>query len=397
MIEKEFTYVHFLTDDEFIKWRLYPTAELNEYWSDFIKNNPDCKEALEEAIEKFKSVHINKTELSHEKIDELLNRILHSTSAKLKRKKRLRFYYWSSAACLLLLVASTVFIQFIRPDNEIDPNISSSNTIVGKTLPSENIQLISGNKALDIKQNAEIQLSEKGEVSIIEDGKEQVGKTELDASQETINKLIVPYGKRSTLVLSDGTKVWLNSGSELLFPTRFQANERHITVSGEIFIDVAEDKHSPFYVHTSQFDVRVHGTKFNISSYHDSSEKSVVLVEGKVEITATGTTKILSPGELFSWESGRIRYGKVNIDEYISWKDGIFIFRQATVSDILKKIGRYYNVNFNNNQSQLSKRTCSGKLFLSEDIGQVMDILSVISNTSYKKSGNNIYIDNSEP
>ncbi|MBF0647923.1 FecR domain-containing protein [Dysgonomonas sp. GY75] len=382
-------YIDFLTDEDFIKWQLYPTQELDDYWKNFIEKNPDTEETLQTAIDKFRCVRINDCKLSTERSDELYNRIQGSVS-KMRRKRKL-WYCRSAAACAILIIASAFCIKYINKDNK--QNDENQSTIVGITLPSKDIQLISGSNVVEIKQDAELQLSPDGQISITEGEEGGSGKTSgLDISKENINKLIVPYGKRSVLVLADGSKVWLNSGTEIEFPSHFNGKERKISVIGEIYIDVTERKEQPFIVHTSRFDVRVYGTKFNVSSYQDSFTNSVVLVEGKVEVQTGGTSRLLNPGELLAVEEGNLRHEKVDTDEYTSWKDGFFILKQTPVSEILKKVGRYYNVGFNENQSALMKRACTGKLFLSEDIEQVLDILCTISNTTYTRDGSKIYI-----
>jgi hypothetical protein len=382
-------YKKFLFDDDFIKWRLFRSEELDKYWSDFIKKNPQYQGDLELAIEKFKAVRLNSKSLTQQQKEKLLNEIIQDSVSGIKRKKRIR-YCWSAAACIVALVVSTFFIHTNKPAD----HIIISNSIVGETLPSEDIQLISGETVVGIKQNAEIQLSSKGIATIAEEGAESGTEvtSELNLTEEKMNKLVVPYGKRSTLRLPDGTKIWLNSGTELGFPTVFVNAERHITVKGEIYIEVAEDKSKPFYVHSSQFDVRVFGTKFNVSSYQDSEEQSVVLVEGKIEVASKLKTQILNPGELFAIVPKGVRCEKVDTDEYISWIDGVFILKKIPVSDLLKKIGRYYNVDFKDHRSELMSRTCTGKLFLSEDMESVISVICTISNTTYKRIGNSIYI-----
>ena len=386
----KFDYTYFLANTEFIKWRLLRTDELDAYWSDFIEKNPYCEEAIWEAIDKFKAVRLNKKYLSQEVIEELHEKIIRDSQKVISRRRNFK-YYWSAAACIVLLIASVLFAQFI---NKIKEEVVPE-TIVGQALPSEDIKLISGSTVVEIGQNADLELlSEEDKVSIMKEG--EIKSSEIDLSEQH-NRLIVPYGKRSTLLLADGSKIWLNSGTELEFPTNFTSDERRINIlKGEIYIEVAENKKSPFYVQTSEFDICVYGTKFNVSCYKNA-EKSVVLVNGKVGIQSNKRNLILNPGELFSVNKGKIIHQKVdNVDEYTSWKDGMFIFKKITISDLLKKIGRYYNVDFENSQSTLVNRTCNGKLYLSEDMEQVMNIVCAITNTSYKKTGNTIYITDKE-
>lgn len=383
--DRKFEYSDFLANQYFIEWRLLQTEELDRYWSDFVKENPHCEKALQLAIDEFKAVRLNKRSLPQEVIDELHKRIIYD-SQKIVKRKKFR-YYWSVAACFVLLVGSVFFTQFFNKTKvETTPG-----TIVGEVLSSEDIQLISGQTTVRITQNADLELLPESNISILEEGGITSSKVGLSGQN---NKLIIPYGKRSTLLLSDGSKVWLNSGTEIEFPANFSPYERRINIlKGEIYLEVIENKECPFYVHTSEFDIRVYGTKFNVSCYRNT-EKSVVLVEGKVGIQSGGNNTVLNPGELFSVDGDKINHCKVNVDEYISWKDGVFLFKKVKISDLLEKVGRYYNVDFKKGQSAFINRTCTGKLYLSEDISQVLDIICTISNTSYEISGNTILITN---
>lgn len=378
----KFRYTDFISNREFIEWRLFKTEEQETYWQNFIKENPDCQEALATAIERFSAVRINDYNLSNNQKENLLGEILKSSSQlKVKHHRKLSFY-WAAAVCAVLVFSTAIFLQ-----KEKTP---ASTAIVGRVLPSKDIQLISGSKVVTIAQNSAIQLKNNGSVSLTQTNEKTT--SEIDLGKEEMNRLIVPYGRRTTLTLSDGSKIWLNSGTQLDFPTRFKKESRNVTVNGEIYIEVAKNKEQPFYVHTGQFSVKVLGTIFNVSSYSDSEEKSVVLVEGKVEVQTANQVKGINPGEMFEVKGNNTEISKVNVNEYISWKDGIFYFKHATINNILKKIGRYYNVDFSNSQSPLLQRTCTGQLYLSEDIDKVMDIISVLSNTDYQKSGSKISI-----
>ncbi|MBK5723130.1 FecR family protein [Dysgonomonas sp. Marseille-P4677] len=383
--QNKLSYIDFLNDDEFLKWQLYKSIEQEEYWIDYVKRNPECEDAFEQAIEKFSKIKLNRKKLSDEETEKLYNKIVHSSQLRLEQKKKLK-YYWTAAAVVIVLITSAVFTRLV---NEQQHNNTSNPDLVitGEVMPEKDIQLISGSRIVNIDQNADLSLNAQGEISVLKES--EVKESTYNTAE--VNRLVVPYGKRSTLLLPDGTKVWLNSGTELEFPSNFETKERRIHVKGEIFIDVAENKNMPFYVQTPKLTVRVYGTTFNVSSYADS-EESVVLVDGKVEIQAGSKILSLNPGELFSINQNKITHEKVDVNGYISWKDGFFIFNKIPISVILKKIGRYYNVNFNDSELKLSTKTCSGKLILSEDFEQVMDIICVISNTTYSRSDNTILI-----
>jgi transmembrane sensor len=380
-----FDYKDFLVDRKFIEWRLFRTDTYDAYWESYIENNPQCREALQMAIEKFSHVRINDHKLSDYQKEELLSKIMQQSSLLQTKRRSIHIYQWA-AACVLVLFVSVSVRMFVDRTR----NASMHETIIGQTLPLKDIRLVSGSKVVTIAQNSELQMSDSGTASVTQASQQTTSPIALD--KEEMNKLIVPSGKRSTLVLSDGTKIWVNSGTQLEFPTHFKKDSRNISVEGEIYIEVAKNKEMPFYVHTGQFTVRVYGTSFNVSSYADSEEKSVVLVEGSVEVQTPTRIQHISPGEIFALKGDNIQYGKVDVDDYIGWKNGVFHFNRSTFAEILKKVGRYYNVDFTESNSTLMNRTCTGQLYLSEDLDQVMDIITAMSNTTYKKSGSKIYI-----
>jgi len=384
-------YSDFLDNTKFIEWRLLKTEELEDYWADFLIQNPECEDAFKQAIVKFKGVKLYHKILSDNEQDSLYSLIIKDVGDKKKRSKRKKIYY-ASAVCAAILIMVLILI----PKGVLTGYDNYSEPIIGTKLPSENIQLVSGDKVVDLKQDALVQLSETGLVSVVD---RSHNSENIELAAEVINKLVVPYGKRSTLVLSDGTKIWLNSGTEVEFPSRFSGKTRNIKVKGEIYLEVAEMKNKPFYVQTSQLEVQVLGTKFNISDYSDDLHTAVVLAEGKVEVRAKDykSSMILSPNEMFSIDNGQVKMSKVNVWEHISWKDGILIVNKTPISELLTTIGRYYNVKFENlSYAQLSNRSCTGKLILTDDLDSIMTAISVLTSTTYNRDEETIYINNME-
>ena len=206
--------------------------------------------------------------------------------------------------------------------------------------------------------------------------------------------MIVPYGRRSRITLSDGTKVWLNSGSSLEFPSTFSENSREVFLTGEMFIEVAPDKNRLFYVHTSNYDVKVYGTKFNISNYTGSAS-SVVLLEGSVSLQTTDEEELLlSPNKQAIYSgNGTFRIEEVDVTPFISWKEGYLSFEDTSITIALKQIERYYNLSFNyEDEISLQGLTCTGKIILSDNLDNVLTTLAIISSTHYKRDGELIYL-----
>lgn len=296
-------------------------------------------------------------------------------------------HYWIAAACVTAAVISSLLFFRSSPEHS-----GETAAYIGQTMPSDDIRLISGANITRLNQNSHISLKEDGQVALINDNRQ----SEVILSKKEMNRLIVPYGKRSTLELSDGTKVWMNSGTELEFPSEFKGATREIHLKGEIYIEVAPMKGKPFYVRTFDFDVQVFGTRFNVSAYPGKAEKTVVLAEGKVEVDIPGKGKSgLLPEEMLRIDDYGMQKEKADVEKYICWKDGILIFHKTPISDVLQKIGRYYNVSFDDfSDDLLSVKTCTGKLHLSDNLDEVLMSVAVLSETIYYKEKGVIYIRN---
>ncbi len=378
----------FLHNEEFISWRLFQTKELDDYWNNFRARNPHLEKALQEAIRQFDAVEINRYRLDEKDRNEVYHTVIRN--AKRYKRRRLTERISAVAAVLLIGILSLLFITQMKEGNGVMLP-EGDEIIVGETLPEEEILLISAGRKINLAGNAHIGLTEDGKALVADSTSSP---KELLLARTELNRLVVPYGKRSNLTLSDGTEVWLNSGTELDFPSEFSGKTREIHVNGEIYIEVVHNSKVPFIVHTKDMDILVQGTSFNISAYRDDIRKTVVLVEGKVKIES-GSTVIaeLLPNEKVDITENNILKERVDVSEYISWRKGILEFNNTPMSEILKKIGRYYNVQFEGTADiPLNKQTCSGKLFLSNNLDSVMTSVSILSSTVYKRENNTIQI-----
>lgn len=367
------------------------------HWLLLTKDQPDTQSVINRIWRESQQHHMD---------DESIEQSLKITKDRIKRriplspspKKTGRFkpqrlsgmqkkHYWIAAACITVAVISSLLFFRNSPERS-----AGAGAYIGQAMPSDDIRLISGTSITKLSQNSHISLKENGHAALINDSKQ----SEVILSKKDVNRLIVPYGKRSTLELSDGTKVWMNSGTELEFPSEFKGNTREIHLKGEIYIEVAPMKDKPFYVRTFDFGVQVFGTRFNVSAYPGKAEKTVVLAEGKVEVDMPGKGKSeLLPEEMLRIDDSGMQKQKADVEKYISWKDGILIFHKTPVSDVLQKIGRYYNVSFDDfSDDLLSVKTCTGKLYLSDNLDEVLMSVAVLSETFYYKENGIIYIRN---
>lgn len=387
-------YTDFLKDEQFIRWQLLPDESQDTYWQSFIEQNPELSQELNKAIAYLKSTALNANLLSKEKEQRMLKRLTRSIAENRKKKRARQLFYFSLAASIAVLIA-VGSILFFQKSNIKNISGKQQDFIVGNLLNSQDIQLITGEgETLSFKNDIQAQVDEEGNALKITDSEN--AETTLGMRKNTTNKLVVPYGKRSQLTLADGTRLWLNSGSVLKFPTDFTEKTRDITIEGEIYLEVVPQKERPFLVHTNDFTVQVLGTKFNVSAYNNFAG-SVTLVEGNVLLGAKNAQQLkLSPNEKATLTAAHTFDKKtVNSISDISWIHGYLTLDETPMIDVLKAIERYYNFSFNyENDMSLQKRVCSGKIYLSENIDDVMGTIALLTSTQYVKENNKIYISN---
>ena len=172
--------------------------------------------------------------------------------------------------------------------------------------------------------------------------------------------------------MADGSKIWVNANTRVVYPVTFDEKQREIYVDGEVYMEVYPDKERPFIVKSKKMDVQVLGTKFNISTYESNQEVSVVLVSGKVNVrTDNSIETVLDPSDRLTYEKGTTDIKKVNVENYISWKDGFYTFDNECFSIVLDKLSNYYGKKITYSGAVGSLR-CSGSLNLDEDMIKVL-------------------------
>jgi len=277
---------------------------------------------------------------------------------------------------------------------------------------------VSGNQLIIAGDNITLEL-ENGNVKVINSngeqkvinkfGKviaEQIGNIlnyeKVNNSEElAYNKLTVPNGKKFQIVLSDGTEVYLNSGTSIKYPVKFikGINRQVYLLEGEAYFDVAKDAKHPFIVNADDINVRVLGTEFNISSYPEDASINTVLVEGAVSIFGKdktydkATSLELKPGFMASWDKTKnnATIDEVDTNIYTGWKDGKLIFKNAQFKNIIKKLERQYNVTIVNNNSKLDEQYYNAT-FERETIEQVLNSFSKSYEIRYSIENNQIII-----
>ena len=332
---------------------------------------------------------INFKSISEEDKSILGKRIKHSIQSYKSRKQKYTYSLLFAAASIFLVFSVVLYSSL----NENHSSIEKFAESVKDQKNKNQVELIlNGDKNIKVKESDSIiSYSNLGQKVSIGASK-TIEQETTNKNEITFNILLVPYGKRKEIILSDGTKVWLNSGSKLIFPAYFTDHKREVYLEGEAIFEVAHNAEKPFFVKAANYNVEVLGTVFNISNYKDDDAIRTVLKSGSVKInyensslfSSTENIKI-TPGTLAVYHKNdkKITAEEVRIDKYFSWRDGIFIFKNDSLEAIMKKLSRYYDLEIIINNKNLAKHTFSGYLDVKEDISNVMNTIITAENSSF--------------
>jgi len=187
-----------------------------------------------------------------------------------------------------------------------------------------------------------------------------------------------PLGTKIKFKLPDGSIGYLNSGSKLRYPVDFSA--RNVELTGEGYFDVVHNERSPFYVCTESLDIKVLGTIFNITAYEDESKEEVVLKSGRVDVFSKGGEKLetLAPDQKLVLDTRSNKFGVAQVDavQYTLWKDGMLVFRNESMKDVVKRLGRWYNAEIVIADPKLEDYRYHAT-FVDEPLDRVMQLISL--------------------
>ena len=213
-----------------------------------------------------------------------------------------------------------------------------------------------------------------------------------DSSGTASIEIYSPQGARTHFELPDGTQGWLNSGSSIQYTSHFEKN-RNVRLSGEAWFEVTTDKKHPFVVSTPALNVQVLGTKFNVVAFADENVTEVVLQEGKVQVEGNVKTfsAELKPNERFIYDGQKktSTIHNVHAAQFSAWKDGLLVFRNEPLSEVLKRIGRWYNVEIVMTDPHLLKFRYRAT-FQDEQIEEVIRLISLTAPIEYTFENRNV-------
>jgi len=217
-----------------------------------------------------------------------------------------------------------------------------------------------------------------------------IGQSSRDLVQYT--ETIAPRGQKSQIILTDGTKVWLNSETKIRYPGRFGNLRREVYLEGEAFFEVARNSGRPFIVHASELDVKVLGTKFNIKAYPDENQIETSLFEGKINLlwndplSAKQLEREIDPKQSFVYDkfSRQVFAGRFLREEINGWKKNQLIFKDDTFSNLVRKVERWYDIDIIYDEKQFSDRQLTVELYEGERLERLLEVISLTLSVDYQ-------------
>ena len=296
------------------------------------------------------------------------------------------------AASAAVFIVALFLFQYYQSTTGSKISVQDKANAIVLKLDNGNVDVISENDQKKITDS-------KGNVVGYQKGNTIAYEPQTSPKELVYNELTVPLGKRFDLVLSDGTAVKLNAGSTIKYPVQFvEGNPREVEIWGEAYFDVTKDPDHPFLVNTNSIQVKVLGTKFNVSSYPEDNHISTVLVEGSVQLSAKDTKEIqgsivIAPNEKASWNkiTSKMSVSEVDTDIYTSWINGRIVFKNTPFKNIRKKLERRYNVSIINHNTSLDEKFYNASFDI-ETIEEVMDAFKENYAIDYTLSNNEIII-----
>jgi len=350
MNKKQRDYISFLKDESFRNWVIQPNHESNLFWQQYLKANPDQENDIKKAREVLLTIKFDEYQ-EQEKDEKFIvfrniitgqksGRGIAFEKAQFNKHKNKRISaYWSSAASFLLVLGLGFYFLF-QYINE------PSKTLAFATIVKEN-----------------------------------------------------PKGRKSTIILPDGTTVKLNSSSSISYPEQFDSLHRVVQLKGEAYFEVARDSTKPFSVIAGELKTTAIGTAFNVQAWQNEGHIQVALAEGKVKVQKITVTEdqeddyYLNPGQMIIHDSNsnelKIKSFDPNLE--LGWKNGIIVFQQASMQEFIDKLSRWYGVEFEIKGNPMQPWSIDGQ-FENESLKEILESLSFTYKISYEIIGEKVII-----
>lgn len=364
-----------------------PTAEERERWTREVED-AHCGEVLErledeDYVERRLAGY--RTWDDKKAFRQFVERV---TRIRRQRQLRRRMAWSAVAAGVACLVGVALLLV---PERQVElPVVEVRNEVVVPGSTKATLRL-AGGETVDIRGDS-MQITGKGKSHILYAGGKLTYAKKEKVAELVYNELEVPVAGECSLVLDDGTQVWVNADSRLKYPVQFVGEERKVFLEGEAYFIVAKDS-LPFVVSTSRGDVRVLGTTFNVKSYDKEVAMQATLVEGKVLVAQGQKEMELAPGEQGTvTDAGIMAKRAVDVDEFVGWRKGIYVFKKQPLEDIMRDLSRWYGVSVFFQNEGLKQVSFTGNLKRYDNINEFLDVLQRTGDVKYRINNNTVII-----
>ena len=321
----------------------------------------------------------------------MLEYIRSSAGIGTKKVHSINMYRLISIAALLVIAVGITFF-FYHWHNQSE----SVNTLGASIGPGGNkayLTLGNGTRiALSDAQTGNLASQGNTVISKINDGsiRYEAGNAAA-ADDESLNTINTPNGGVYHLVLADSTQVWLNAASSITYPVAFKGHERKVSITGEVYFEVAHNAAKPFRVTSRGQEIEVLGTHFNVNAYDNEPVNRTTLLEGSVKITTGKNDNILKPGQQAVLSGSNITIREAAVNEVIAWKDGYFEFENVDIQSLMRQIARWYDVDVQF-EGPVSTETFTGRISKFKNISQILSIVEASKSVHITISGRRIMV-----
>lgn len=376
-----YTEEDFIKDEYFQKWVLNPDEMTSNFWENWMMANPEKKELVQNAIRFIQLMDFEEESLTDDDFDTMWQNVIQRRKDGENRifiprrsNGRKKSYVLKVAAVFIGLFGATYMVYQSGTFSKQEQVIVADTPVITLELEDGTIKVLDDTSSGIITNTKGNQVvNQKQNMLLYNDESKQ------EIERLSYNQLSVPYGKKFELVLSDGSHVFLNSGSKLRYPVSFLKDKpRDVYLDGEAYFSVEKDQARPFTVITDDMNTSVYGTEFNVSSYKNENNTSTVLVEGSVGVYKSNNLDgqkpiTLVPGGRAVFKEGAIAVDQVNVQKYTAWTKGELFFVDDRFELILKELQRHFDVIIANEYHELNGKKFTGT-FSKESLDQILRI-----------------------
>jgi len=364
-------------------------------------NETEVKKSLFDVFQSPKSLQDVNPEVSSQILEAIFqsDTISHPKLVSSPRISRFNVFKWTAAAAVLfaLLTVGFYFLNqrarsLVKPTAQHIKDILPGGNRAMLTLSDGSVISLTDASKGKIASQAGIVITKKA------DGQLSYQLTGQKGGMEGFNTISTPVGGKYEVILQDGTKVMLNAASKITYPLSFKGDIRKITLTGEAYFEVAKDKHKPFIVatpsanHIKAQEIRVLGTHFNVSAYPDEQAYVTTLLEGSIKIAIGDESagKLLKPGQQ-AMVSQYIKVEAADPDAAVAWKNDIFYFSDEPVQNIMRKLGRWYNVEVEF-RGTIAKTGLWGQISMKKSLSEVLEVLEETGQVHFNVQGRRVIV-----